>query len=56
MFLGGLIGLFTGMSMLSVFEIIFWTGRLLGRCNILKPLEKLRRRGNTQEKPELDAF
>ncbi len=27
-FLGGVVGLFTGMSILSVFEIIFWVARV----------------------------
>ena len=32
-FSGGLIGLFSGMSVLSLFEIIFWVGRAFIHAN-----------------------
>ena len=36
--LGGLVGLFTGMSLLSLFEILFWCGRIASAG--LKPITR----------------
>ncbi len=35
---GGLVGLFTGMSLLSLFEILFWCGRIASAG--LKPITR----------------
>ena len=53
-------GLFTGMSIFSMFEIVFWIVRIIGsRCKRSKPpgiadqiIDKSTRRTKTNKKPE----